>query len=225
MQTTLTPDQLAGYTSRQLNTFFPDGSDVAPGALLAAVGGALERMDYCFSRSRLESYFRGGQAHFDHLYSDQYLMYLWFVANELWKRGADKRVIYKVYLLNKSLHAFDCAWDTKLPEIFMVIHGVGTVLGKGEFSDFFVIYQGCTVGQTQGRYPKFGRGAGLGAGAAVIGSCELADHASVGAGCTLINTSVPSGKSAFRDAEGRLQFSEGRPGAIATRCFQDKYLF
>jgi serine O-acetyltransferase len=225
LQSTLSPTDLARYVRGQLDAFFPDGVAVATEPLRRAVEGALARIEHCFMRVRVERYRRAGQARFDHLYSDQYLVFLWFLANELWRHQAEPNTINKVYLLNKCLHGFDCAWDTGLPEVFVVIHGVGTVLGKAQYADFLVVYQGCTVGQTQNRYPQLGRGVGLGAGASVIGGCTLGDFSSVGVGCALTNLEVPADASAYRDRDGKLVFSGRNRGAIAAQYFLEEFLF
>lgn len=224
LRSSLSADRLGEYTRAQLNVFFPDDAPVGAGDLQAAIEGVFPRLENCFKHLRSERYCDAGGARFNHLYSDQYLMYLWMLSNELWIRQADPALYNKVYLLNKCLHAFDCAWDTPLPSIFVIVHGVGTVLGKGEYSDFLVVYQGCTVGQTKGHYPRIGRGVGLGAGASVIGSCEVGDHASIGVGCALVNASVPANTTTFRDDEGCLVQREGR-AAIAGQYFREEFLF
>lgn len=216
--------QLAATVCRQLENFFPDGEAVPADEIAAASAGALERLEHCFRQIRVGHYCRDGVARFNHLYSDQYLVFLWFLSNELWRRGRSASAMNKVYLLNKALHAFDCAYDTRLPDVFVIIHGVGTVLGKAEYGDGLVVYHGCTVGQTQNRYPRLGRGVGLGAGATVIGSCELGDGASVGANCALIHARVEAGASAYRDDTGALRRVAGRPAAIAAQYFSDDFL-
>jgi serine O-acetyltransferase len=224
MQMTIPQDLLSRYVRTQVNTFFPDGCQVTQADLTSGISDALGRLEHCFLRIKVARYCAEQQARFNHLYSDQYLMFLWFLSNSLWKKGSNENTLNKVYLLNKSLHAFDCAFDTALPDIFIVIHGVGTVLGKAKYSDFFAVYQGCTVGQTQGNYPHLGRGVGLGAGASIVGKSDIGDYSSVGAGCALINTNVGSDATAYRDEVGRLVFRKGRPAAIAKQYFSEEYL-
>jgi serine O-acetyltransferase len=170
-------------------------------------------------------YFKDKAARFDHLYSDQYLMFLWYLANSLWRKDVDSNVLNKVYLLNKSLHAFDCSYSTSLPDIFIVIHGVGTVLGKGTYSDYLTVYHGCTVGQAHGKYPVLGRGAGLGAGASVLGGCKLEKFVSVGAGCTLVNANIGEGSSVYRNAAGKLTTKRASADPISSEYFSREYLF
>jgi serine O-acetyltransferase len=225
MQISIPQDKLVDYVQGQVNAFFPDGYKISRGDLLQGSADALFRLEHCFLRVRIKRYCVGTQAVFDHLYSDQYLMFLWFLSNSLWQKGADQNTLNKVYLLNKCLHGFDCVYDTALPSIFIVIHGVGTVLGKANYLDYFTVYQGCTVGQTKGNYPRLGAGVGLGAGASIIGSCLVGDFASVGAGCTLTNSKVETNSSIFRDADGALVVRQGIPAAIARQYFSEDYLF
>jgi serine O-acetyltransferase len=224
MQTSIPQDSLIDYVRGQLNAFFPDGQSVARSDLLPGISDALGRMEYCFLRIRVSRYSAEKQARFNHLYSDQYLMFLWFLSNSLWKKGINENSLNKVYLLNKCLHAFDCAFDTALPDIFIVVHGVGTVLGKASYSDFFVAYQGCTVGQNQGIYPHLGRGVGLGAGASIIGESRIGDYASIGAGCTVVNTTVESNSTAYRDETGKLICRKTRAAVIASQYFFEEDL-
>lgn len=220
MQISIAEDKLLDYVRAQVNAFFPDGSAVTRADLAPGFSTALSRLENCFLPIKVRRYCADGRVRFNHLYSDQYLMFLWFLSNSLWKAGAADSVLNKLYLLNKCLHAFDCAFDTGLPDVFIVVHGVGTVLGKASYSDYFAVYQGCTVGQTNGIYPAIGRGVGLGAGASIIGRCQIRDFVSVGTGCTLVNTDIDSGVTVYRDERsGRLVSKEGRPAALALDYF------
>jgi serine O-acetyltransferase len=225
VDTSITTDDLCAYVSRQINNLFPDGNPVSCADLKLGASDALDRMEFCFQKISVERYFADKEARFDHLYSDQYLMFLWFLSSSLWHRDVEGNILNKVYLLNKSLHAFDCSYDTPLPDVFIVIHGVGTVLGKGTYSDYLAVYQGCTVGQAHGKYPILGRGTGLGAGASVLGSCVLGGNVSIGAGCTLINANVGEGSSVYRDATGKLIVKKTASDPISSEYFSHEYLF
>ena len=129
MQTSLTTDELADYVSSQLNYLFPDGRTIQLREHRSSVDLALDRVAYSFKHSAVRHYCVAGEPRFNHLFSDQYAAFLWFLANTLWKaRGAP--VLDKLFCLNKALHAFECMYDTLLPDIFFLSHTVGTVLGK-----------------------------------------------------------------------------------------------
>lgn len=221
MHTSLLPADLAGYVARQANHIFPDNNPLSGGRILSAVEQALQCIEYCFGRTRMKSYNAGGPR-FNHLHSDQYLEFLWFLSRELGKEG-NTEAASKIYLLNKMLHAFDCMYDTRLPDIFVVIHGVGTVLGKAQYADYLVVYQGCTVGSNHGKYPVLGRGLGMGAGASIVGDCRVGDDVSVGIGTTIIDMNVDSRTVAYFSREGGLMMKPSK-ATLASEYFLEEFL-
>jgi len=225
MQTSIPEKSLRDYVCTQVNTLFPDGNPISSIDLEKAVAEALMRLEYCFQKIRVRRYCLDGQAKFGHLYSDHYLMFLWFLSNSLWRGNGRSDAYNKIYLLNKCLHGFDCAFDTALPDIFIVIHGVGTVLGKASYSNFLAVYHGCTVGQTQGIYPRLGIGVGIGAGAAIIGRSGVGDFSSVGAGCAVLNTDIAANTSVLQGSDGKLAIRGGHVAAIAKEYFLDEFLY
>jgi len=58
----------------------------------------------------------------------------------------NKNVCEKIYCLNKCLNAIDIYFEVELPNIFLLVHPLGTVLGKAKYNDFLLVYQQCTVG-------------------------------------------------------------------------------
>jgi len=205
--------ELAEYVAAQLNHFYPDTHSIQPSDLHRATATALERVEYCFSHCNFSAYCREGQTYFNHLHSDQYLVFLWFLSNTVWKTEERQPLADKLYCLNKALHAFDCLYDGGLPDIFLVFHGVGTVLGKATYSNFFSVSHGCTVGNQHGEYPRFDEFVALTARASVIGQCHLAEGATVGAGTMLFNTDVAPRHAVYRDRRGVIQQRPSEPHA------------
>ncbi len=204
MNLSLPRSELATYTVRQLNHFFPDGHELTGSDLMPGLDVALDRLDYCFRHAISPRYNGPEGTHLNHLYADHYLMYLWFLANSLSRQGADRRLLSKLYYLNKALHAFDCMYDTGLPDIFLIFHGSGTMLGKATYGNFFVALQGCTIGAHHGKYPTLGQGVALAAQSSIIGPCQIGHGASVSCQTGLFQTDVPDHHVAYRDKEGRL---------------------
>lgn len=223
MQTSLSQSGFADYVSAQCNNMFPDGNEIDSAHLRAAVDVALQRVEHCFSRVAIPRYVIGGEAQFSHLDSDQYLIFLWFLSNELWKRHGNSRDATKVFLLNKALHAFNCMYDCPLPDIFLVIHGLSIVLGKATYDDYLYVFQGCTVGAHANKYPVLGRGVALGAGAKIIGDCNVGSYASVGAGTVLVNQCVEQGHAIFRRPDGALTSGVSKP--LAEQGYFKEYLY
>jgi len=205
MITSLSIHELMDYTSRQLNHFYPDNRPVDLRTQEAQVRRALDRLEHCFNQCSLKHYFDGEQSHFNHLYSDHYVMYVWYLANTIWKDGGDRNICNKLYYLNKSMHGLDCMFDTQLPDIFLVFHGVGTMLGKGSYSDYFVVLQGCTIGMNKGKYPVLGRGVALTAHSSLIGDCLVGDLVTIANHTSVMDTHIPARTVLFTNSAGAVE--------------------
>ena len=207
MKLSLSASDLLSYTQRQLSHFFPDGHTADLRQEATSLDLALDRVRHCFERISLHRYCESGEARLNHLYSDHYLMYLWFLSNTLWKAGADPQLVSKLYYLNKALHAFDCVYDTPMPDIFLVFHGSGAVLGKAKYSDYFVAFQGTTIGAHAGKYPRLGRGVSLAAHSSIIGDCEIGNRVSIGSQAGVFKKDIADDHLVYRAEDGRLLVS------------------
>lgn len=216
MNLSLPRTELAAYTASQLNHFFPDGHTVATVELAGALDTTLDRLHFCFKHSVSPRYCENGNTRLNHLYSDHYLMHLWFLANTLSRQGADPRLPGKLYYLNKALHAFDCMYDTGMPDVFLVFHGGGTMLGKASYSNFFVALQGCTIGAHHGKYPTLGSGVAMAAHSSIIGGCHIGNGVSVSCQTGVFQVDVPDGHVVYRDNDGRLIIKPGRKSYAQT---------
>ena len=205
----LPKEELMEYTSNQLNNFFPDKNIVVLKNYSKIVDIALDRLNFCFSHVAFKRYNNSGNTQFMHLYADHYLMYLWFLANTLWKENCDVTISSKLYYLNKALHSLDCMYDTEMPDIFLVFHASGTMLGKASYSNYFVALQGCTVGSQKGKYPVFGKGVALTANSSVIGDCSIGDRCTISTGTTLFKKNMENESIAFMNYQtGQLEFKQ-----------------
>ena len=204
MRTSLLSTELATYTSRQLNYLFPDEHSVKLSTYQSVVDLALDRVNYCFKHSAIKQYCLAGEAVFSHTFSDQYAVFLWFLANTLWKEQGPQHILDKLFCLNKALHAFECMYDTHLPDIFFLSHTVGTVLGKATYADFLVVSQGCTVGVHHEHYPILDKGVALAANVSVIGKCRLGKRASVGSNTSVFQRDLPDDTTIYTNAHGQL---------------------
>lgn len=204
-QCSLNPQQLAGYTARQLNHFFPDGDLVEAEMLRSGVEWTFERLAKLHRATADKYYFRNGTPYFDHLHGDQYATFIYFLSRYGATQSGDRSLAAKLYLLNKALFAVDIFFEVELPEIFLLCHPVGTVLGRASYEDYLVVSQNCTVGNIANVYPKLGWGVVLCSGASVLGGCELGDSVCVGAGSMLVDLQVPAGHTAVgRAKEARI---------------------
>ena len=193
VRASLDVDGLAALAARQLNAAFPDGSDVAPADLADAARVALQRLEHCFTHIGNRYFFDGRDAVFDHLHGDQYAMWLYLLANSLHAGGGRADACKKLFLLNKALHGCDIFYEVELPSVFLLVHPLGTVLGRGRYADFLIVYQRCGIGSNHDVYPTLGRHLTLRPGAAVLGRCTVGDHCTIAAESLLLDRDLEAG--------------------------------
>lgn len=197
MLMTLSEAELTAYVARQVSSFYPD-KEVAPAALSGFVREALERADFCFSRINLKYYFDGAQTRFNHLHTDQYAMFLYFLANTIYRREGDLSLAEKLYGLNKALHGIDVFYEVELPDIFAFQHPVGTVLGRAKYSNYLYVYQRCSTGANlKAEYPTLGEGVVMFGGTSIIGNSVVGDNCWFSLGTVIMDLAVPSNSVVF----------------------------
>lgn len=193
VRSSLPASDLCALAARQLNHHFPDGEDVRPPDLSHAVRGALSRVEHCFPNVANRYFSDGSQACFDHLHGDQYAMWLYFLAREIHLAGGPPSVCKKLFLLNKSLHGCDIFFEVELPSVFLLVHPLGTVLGRARYGERLVVYQRCGVGSNRGAYPEIGSGVTMHPGSAVLGDARIGDGSTIAAESLVLDRDVPAG--------------------------------
>lgn len=189
-ESSLTNIQLTDYVYKQLSNFFPDLYKLDLIALRACVSKAIVRIRVSFEPIHLRYYNKGKKSFFNHLHGDHYAAFLYFLSNELYKEGLEN-FASKLFLLNKALFGIDAYYGLSLPEHFLFVHPLGTILGNADYGDFFVVYQGVTVGSTtKGVYPSFGERTILYSNSSIIGECKVGDDFVLAANASLLNTRV-----------------------------------
>jgi len=192
----LESEPLVRYVGRQLDTFFPDGLSTSP--IATVIDEVLQRLERCFSALNNRYFRRDGMAVFDHLHSDQYAMFLYFLSNTLWRSGADARLCNKVYCLLKMMNSIDIFYEVALPDIFLLGHSIGSVLGRASYSDYLLVQQNCTIGASReepggasGKYPTIGRFVAVYKGASILGDCHIGENCKIAAHSILIDQDLP----------------------------------
>lgn len=188
----LSPAALAALAARQITHLFPDGAVVDAELLNECVDCALERLEHCFTRIANKYFFDGKAAVFDHLHGDQYAMWLYLLANELHRRNGPADLCKKLFLLNKSLHGCDIFYEVELPSVFLLVHPLGTVLGRARYSDYLIAYQRVGVGSNHGVYPTLGAHLTLRPGSSVLGRAVVGNCCSIAAGSLLLDRDLSS---------------------------------
>lgn len=201
----LTKLNYAKYIEKQINNFFPDGKDICDNHLQKAVDIALQRLEYCFDRIKLNSFDK-----FNYLHTDQYAMFLYIVSNELFKNFENIELAVKVMYLNKILHSVNCMYDNELPPVFVFIHITGTVIGKAQFGNYLTLYQNVTIGSNKEVYPSFGDFVTLCAGSSVIGGAQIGSNVTIGAGARIFNTNIENNHNAILNSNNLLEVREAK---------------
>lgn len=192
VRSTLELQALTELASAQINFMFPDGNPVVADEMLPSAARSLKRLEHCFVHINNKYFFDGQQAVFDHLHGDQYAMWLYFLSNQLHLDRAEPATSKKVFLLNKALHGCDIFYEIELPSIFLLVHPLGTVLGRGSYADYFLVYQRCGVGSNHDIYPTLGPYTTLHPGSAVLGRCTLGSNNTLAAESLLLDHNLPN---------------------------------
>ena len=94
-------------------------------------------------------------------------------------------------MLNKALSACEIFYEVDLPDIFLLEHPVGTVMGRGKFSDYFFFLQNCTVGANDNLYPELGERVIMLAGSKVLGTCHIGNNVIISANTYVKDEDIP----------------------------------
>jgi serine O-acetyltransferase len=191
MLLSLTENELFQYTRYQLNQLFFDGSLVETEDLNKYIDDTIYRLTVCFREIKKPYYYENKKSIFNHLHGDHYAMFLYLLSNTIWEVDKNETLASKVFLLNKTLHGIDAFYAIKLPEFFLFVHPLGTVLGNATYSNYFVVYQNCSVGATEDLiYPTFEGEVTLFSKSTVIGDCHIGANTILGANSFIINTHI-----------------------------------
>jgi len=193
----LSEHELCMYTLRQINSSFPDPNIVGPDDLKPAFPESMRRLENTFSYVNNRYFFDGKASIFNHLNGDQYAMWLYILSNELFVQGADTSLCEKLFLLNKKLHSCDIFYEVELPSVFLLVHPLGTVLGRGNYSDYFVAYQRCGIGSNHDIYPELGRHLTMRPGSAILGNSKVGENCQIAAESFIIDQDLSDNSLVF----------------------------
>ncbi len=204
----LTPSGLIDYTVAQLAHFFPDKRD-GTRRIEANLNEALGRLQRCINAVRCWP-----QDRFSHLHSTQYCIYLYFLANTIWRNHGDEEICTKLFLLNKALNAIDCFYEIEMPDIFFIGHSPGIVLAKATYGNYLVLYQNSTVGKNHGEAPVIEEGVVMYPNTAIIGKCRVRERTILSQGVGIIGQDTPGHTAVFRGTGKALVFKPIRQDVI-----------
>ena len=185
---TLDEKQLISYLSKQLDVFFPDGNSNLSDLVLI-IRKALQRVEFCFSKIKGKYFSNEQTVFFNHLNGDHYCMFLYFASKEAYLMEFENYYL-KLSLLNKHLFSIDLFGHIEMPDIFLLVHPIGTIIGRAKIDNYFVAYQGVTIGgvsKDEGiQYPTFGEGTVCYSNSSILGNAIIGTNSIVAANTEII---------------------------------------
>lgn len=179
-------ENIAQYVNQQLKNILISEEDVT-----LYIEHALERTYRCFEKSKNKYYSDSeNRIKFSLFHSGQYSIFLYYLSNTLYKYKEDD-LATKIYYLNKILHSVDWYYEIELPEYWIVEHPIASVLGRADYSNGLVIYQGCTIGGNRGKYPTLGKNVILYSNATILGNSKIGNNVVLSTGCTIKDQDIP----------------------------------
>ncbi len=182
---------------RQLRSFFSLSDDEIE-SIKSFSDTVFERCEFCFSKNQNKYYSRNGNAYFNPYHSGQYTVFLYYFSNTVFKGGSHHaRLADKIYYLNRIMNSCDLFYEVELPEIFMLDHPVGTVIGRAKYGNYFKFTQNCTVGNNNNVYPVIGENVTISANSMILGNSKIGDNVILGAGACVKDQDVPDNSLVF----------------------------
>lgn len=202
MELTMPKENILKQLVKQLNNFF-EISEEDVQVLESCMDEVLNKCEYNFEHSDNKYYkSRIGGGRFDVCHSVQYMTFLYYLSNLLYRNGGYNGLCDKVYYLNKVMNGVDLFYAIELPSVFGAEHPLGTIMGRAKYDDCFYFYQGCTVGGTMDnrnieQYPVIGKNVTMYANSSILGPCTIGDNVDIGAGAIVKNQDIPDNSIVF----------------------------
>ena len=119
-------NSLLEYCLNIINTFFKDGREINKKDLKKSLDFSLDKIEYCHKGIKdFKKYTtKNKQIYFDHLNTDHFCAFLYFLSNTTFTNCSSKTICTKIYYLNKVMHGVDILYSVKLPKIFFLKAGV-----------------------------------------------------------------------------------------------------
>ena len=181
----------------QLTSFFSISTDEI-NIINASSDDVFRRCDICFSKNKNKYYSKQGEAYFNPYHSGQYTVFLYYFSNTIFKKAKSHiKLADKVYYLNRIMNACDLFYEVELPEIFMLDHPLGSIMGRAKFGNYFEFSQNCTVGNNNNIFPVIGEHVTMLANTTILGNSKISNHVILGAGACVKDQDVPENSLVF----------------------------
>ena len=157
-----------------------------------------QRCDICFSKNKNKYYSKKGVTYFNPYHSGQYTIFLYYFSNTIFQKEKNNiRLAEKIYYLNRIMNACDLFYEVELPEIFMLDHPLGSVMGRAKFGNYFEFCQNCTVGNNNDIFPVIGEHVTMNSNSMILGNSKIGDYVILGAGACIKDQDIPENSLVF----------------------------
>ena len=189
-------------SSRRSTALCRTGARIVFGPVVTAhIDEALARTQHCIDHVKM---WRQGE--FNYLHSSQYCIFLYYLANTIWRATRDNAVPTRLFLLNKALNGIDLFYEIEMPKVFFIGHSVGIVLVKATYGEYLALYQNSTVGRSGADIPVIGERVVMHPNCAIIGRSAVADGTVLSYGTQVINNATQAEMVAYNAGGGALTF-------------------
>jgi len=186
--------ELIKYLSKQLSNFFPDNLNYDH-ELSSVIPESFERTLYCFRHIKSKYFNDENFTYFNYLNGDQYCMFIFFSSRVAFLKNYEGLYL-KLSLLNKHLFSLDLFGHIDMPDIFLLVHPIGSIFGRAKYENYFVAYQGVTIGGVHKTatidYPILGEQVVCYANSIILGDTEIGDNVIIGANSFIVNGKIDS---------------------------------
>lgn len=193
----ISKSEIVKYLYNQVAILFPDKQESITD-LNVFVANALERIEVCFKHIKGKHYTDDFHTYFNHLHGDQYCTFLYLVSNEAYEAG-NLSYYQKISLLNKQFFSIDLYGHIEMPEIFLLVHPLGSIFGRAKYSNYFIAYQGVTVGGVHKgdtiEYPNFEEEVICYANCTILGNATFGKNISIGANTNIVGGNYEPNKT------------------------------
>ncbi len=151
----------------------------------------LTRLENCFKYCGNKYYYSEQNCIFSPYHSVQYSIYLYYLANSIYRIEGQNDTSAQLYYLNKIMNSVDWYYEISLPDVFCAEHPLGSVMGRANYSNQFFFYQGCTVGGNNNLYPTLGQNVIMYSNASIIGKSEIGSNVIISTGTIIKDETIP----------------------------------
>ena len=197
MNIAISHDLLLSLLKKQLDNSFIL-TDNEEKCIERCISETLTKTELCFSNTPNKYYTKNNETYFSPYHSGQYSIFLYFLSRTVFEENSGNNILAdKIYYLNKIMNSVDIYYEVKMPEIFMLDHPLGSVMGRAKYGNFFAFSQQCTIGNNKGVFPVIGKHVTMYSGSKIIGKCSIGNNVTIAANTYIKDTSIPDNSIVF----------------------------